>query len=196
MSFRQCCCCNVCKDVDDKVFKVVAKELHQYFAGWDVVMTDIIAGLVLVAQLQAESCTQVQVHSRKKQMSRGTMIKHDGPSDSEYTMRHQAFPDAAQAERQKIAEADSVAAALDDEDEDDAEVSVTPEWAHDTDAQMSTLEEGLQRYRSNWTGSRVSLEALSPHSCGCVAPICCCACRHITNHVLSKHVSVTSSWPA
>eukprot|EP01043_Picozoa_sp_COSAG02_P033677 COSAG02_NODE_2312_length_9165_cov_13.956872_3_plen_171_part_00 len=144
-SFRQCCCCNICKDVDDDVFKVVAKELHQYFAGWDVVVTDIIAGLVLVAQLQAESCTQVQVHSSKKQMSTGTVIKHDGRADSEHTMQHEALPDGVEAERQKIAEADSVAAALDDDDEDDVEIYVTPEWAQDADAQMSTLEEGLQR---------------------------------------------------
>ena len=89
--------------------------------------------------------TQVQVHSSKKRMSTGTVIKHDGRADSEHTMQHEALPDGVEAERQKIAEADSVAAALDDDDEDDVEIYVTPEWAQDADAQMSTFEVALQR---------------------------------------------------
>ena len=142
-SFRQCCCCNVCKDVDDDVFNVVAKELHQYFAGWDVVVTDIIAGLVLAAQLQADSRTQVQVHVSKT-LSLDTSDKPEGSVDSEHSNQHQAIPEA-EADRQKIAEADSVAAALDDDQEDNVDIYMTPEWAQEADAQMSTLEEGLQR---------------------------------------------------
>lgn len=128
-------------EVNNDVFKVVAKELHQYFSGWDVVVTDIIAGLVLVGQLQAEARMQIQVET-------GGGLR----TETNTRKQHQALLDSAVAEtraaesrRQKIAEADSVVAALDDTQEHDVDVYVTPEWAQDTDAQLSTLEEGLQR---------------------------------------------------
>ena len=152
-SFRQCCCCNICKDVDDDAFKVVAKELHQYFSGWDVVVTDIMAGLVLTAQLQAESRMQIRVHSSKHVLNKDP--EQPAPP-SESGKRGGADAEHSKA-LQKTAEADSVMRALDDEEEEEVDVVITPEWAKDADAQLSTLEEGLQ--------------------------------RHVTNQVLSKHVS-------
>lgn len=75
MSWRRCLCCNLCKDVDDSVFETVARELHQYFAGWDIVATDIIAGLILTAQLQKESHTSI--HHIQGHTSRADAVELD-----------------------------------------------------------------------------------------------------------------------